>query len=195
MKRANLTRGMQVGALIFLAVGTILVIGLMTGEQPAHALPEYASRTGEACGACHVNPGGGGPRTMAGLLWSAQGRPDMMPPLTIPIAPGVTDGQELYDFTCAGCHGLSGEGLFGPAIVGSGLRDRKIETSILRGRERSGMPPYEGQLTDEQLAALVEYTAGLASGQIEPPPASHPLPAGELICEPDPGGAERCGGN
>ena len=195
MNRANLTRVIQVSALIFLAVGTILVSGLMTREQPVHALPEYAARTGEACGACHVNPGGGGPRTMAGLLWSAQGRPDEMPALTIPIAPGVNDGQEIYDFTCAGCHGLSGEGLFGPAIVGSGLRDRKIETAILRGRERSGMPLYEGQLTDEQLAALVEYTAGLASGQIDPPPASHPLPAGELSCEPNPGASARCGGN
>ena len=195
MNRANLMRVIKVSALIFLAVGTILAADLMTREQPVHALPEFAERTGEACGACHVNPGGGGPRTMAGLLWSAQGRPDEMPALTIPAAPGVTDGQEVYDFICAGCHGLSGEGLFGPAIVGSGWRDRKIETAILRGRERSGMPPFEGQLSDEQLAALVEYTAGLASGQIDPPPASYPLPAGELSCEPDPSASTRCGGN
>ena len=194
MKQANFVNTLQVGALILLAVGTIFVTGLMTKERPAHALPEYAARTNEACGACHVNPGGGGPRTMAGLLWSAQGRPDEMPALTIPIAPGVTDGQELYDIACAGCHGLSGEGLFGPAIVGSGVRSRKVETAILRGRERSGMPAYEGQFTDDQLAALVEYTAGLASGQVEPPPTSYELPAGKMTCEPAPG-VEKCGGN
>ena len=181
-------------ALLLLALGTIFVTGLIVKEQPVHALPEYAARTGEACGACHVNPGGGGPRTMAGLLWSANGRPDEMPDLTVPIAPGETDGQELYDIACASCHGLAGAGLFGPAITGSNLKERKISSTILRGRERSGMPAYEGQLTDEQLAALVEYAAGLASGQIEPPPTSYELPAGKMTCDPVPG-AEKCGGN
>lgn len=194
MKKVNRLKPLHWIGLVFLAAAAILVSGLLTYERPVHALPEYASRTNEACGACHVNPGGGGPRTMAGLLWSAQGNPDEMPALNIPIAPGVTGGQELYDIACAGCHGLSGEGLFGTPIVGSGLRDRKIETAILRGRERSGMPAYEGRLTDEQLAALVEFTAGLASGQIEPPPTSYELPAGQMTCDPVPG-AEKCGGN
>ncbi|MCP4426395.1 MAG: cytochrome c [Chloroflexi bacterium] len=194
MKQTNMIKGLQIGVLVIMVVGTMIFVGLMTQEQSAHALPEYSSRTEEACGACHVNPGGGGPRTMAGLMWSAQGNPDVMPILTINIAPGVTDGAELYDIGCAGCHGLSGEGLFGPAVVGSGWRERTIETAIVRGRERSGMPAYEGQLTDEQLAALVEYTTGLASGQIEPPPISYELPAGDFTCDPIPG-AEKCGGN
>lgn len=194
MKRANFVKALQAGALIILAVGTIFVSAMLAGGSPAHALPEYAARTGEACGACHVNPGGGGPRTMAGLLWSAQGKADVLPALTINMAPGVTDGAELYDIGCAGCHGLSGEGLFGTAIVGSGLQERRIETAVLRGRERSGMPAYEGRLTNEQLAALVAYTAGLASGQIQPPPASYALPAGRFVCDPLPG-LEKCRGN
>ncbi len=194
MNKTNRLKPFHWIVLTFLAVATILVSGLLTDERQAHALPEYSSRTEEACGACHVNPGGGGPRTMAGLMWSAQGNPDVLPILTINIAPGVTNGAELYDIGCAGCHGLSGEGLFGTAIVGSGLQERKVETAIVRGRERSGMPAYEGQLTDEQLAALVAYTAGLASGQIEPPPTSYELPAGDFTCDPIPG-AEKCGGN
>ncbi len=195
MSKIKLGNTAQFVALLLLAIGTILVVGLMVKEQPVHALPEYAARTGEACGACHVNPGGGGPRTMTGLLWAANGRPDEMPDLTVPIAPGETDGQELYDIACASCHGLAGEGLFGPAITGSNLKERKISSTILRGRERSGMPAYEGQLTDEQLEALVTYTAGLASGEIEPPPNTYPLPAGKLGCEPNPDGPSRCGGN
>jgi len=194
MNKTRITKSAQIGALILLAAITIFVTGLMTHESPAHALPEFASRTGEACGACHVNPGGGGPRTMAGLMWSAQGRPDMLPSLTINLASGVTDGGELYDIGCAGCHGLSGEGLFGPTIVGSGLQERKIESTILRGRERSGMPAYEGQLTDNQLAALVTFVAGIASGEIDPPPVSYELPAGQFVCDPVPGAA-KCGGN
>jgi mono/diheme cytochrome c family protein len=195
MSKARITRTAQFIVLLILALATTFVVGLLVKERPVHALPEYATRTGEPCGACHVNPGGGGPRTMSGLLWSANGNPDEMPAINIPIAPDVSDGQELYDIACASCHGLAGEGLFGPAVVGSGLQARKIESSIVRGRERSGMPAYDGQLTDEQLAALVDYTAGLSSGQIEPPPNSFPLAEGQINCEPNPGGSTRCGGN
>ena len=189
MSKITIIKTAQFAVLLILAVGTMFVVGLLVKERPVHALPEYATRTGEACSACHVNPGGGGPRTMAGLLWSE------MPSINIPIAPDVSDGQELYDIACASCHGLAGEGLFGPAVVGSGLQARKIESSIIRGRERSGMPAYEGQLTEEQLAALVDYTAGLSSGQIEPPPNSYPLPDGQLSCESNPSDPTRCGGN
>ncbi len=194
MNRANLTRKIQVIALIFLAVGTILVTGLITREQPVHALPEYAARTSEACGACHVNPGGGGPRTLSGLLWAAQGRPDMMPELNVPIAPSVGEGAELYDIACAGCHGLAGEGLFGSAITGTGLRESKILSTILRGRERSGMPGFESRLTEVQIDALVAFAAGIASGEIDPQPATYPLPPAEFNCNPA-ADAAKCGGN
>lgn len=174
---------------------TLLAVGLIFGEKPAHALPEFADRTGEPCAVCHVNPGGGGPRTLRGMLWSAQGNPDEVPILeNVLIAPGVSEGLELYDLACAGCHGASGEGLFGPTITGTGLTDIKIESAILRGRQRSGMPGFEGQFTDEQLAALVEYVAGIASGRIDPAPNSYPLPPADFTCEDNETG-EACGGN
>ncbi len=42
-------------------------LGILTGAiwlapAPAEATPAYASQTGLACGRCHVNPAGGGPR-------------------------------------------------------------------------------------------------------------------------------------
>jgi mono/diheme cytochrome c family protein len=181
--------------LILLAAVVYLVAGTTIGRQPAHALPEYAERTGEPCGACHVNPGGGGPRTMRGLLWTAQGRPEAIPLLTnVLLAPDVTDGAELYDIACASCHGFSGEGLFGSALVGTGVTESKVESTVIRGRERSGMPAYEGQFTKDQLQALVEFVTGIASGRIEPQPDRYPLPPAEFKCtsneEP-----ENCGGN
>ena len=186
---------MQIAGLVCLALATTLVIGLATKERPVHALPEFSERTGEACGACHVNPGGGGPRTMRGLLWAAQGRPDEVPTLgNILLAPGVSDGGELYDIGCANCHGFAGEGLFGTAITGTGLSESKIRSSIERGRERSGMPAYEGQFTDEQMDVLVDFVAGIASGRIEPPPVSYPLPEGELSCGPNLA-VDNCQGN
>lgn len=178
-----------------IAVLVFLVTGILMGEQPAHALPEYAARTGEYCGVCHVNPGGGGPRTLRGVLWSAQGRPDQVSGLAnVLLAPGVSDGLELYDIACAACHGSSGEGLFGIALTGSGLEEKKISSSILRGRERSGMPAFKGQFTDEQLEILVHYVVGLSSGEIDPPPINYPLESAQFGCIENTN-AEPCGGN
>jgi hypothetical protein len=41
--------------------------------QQAQALPKYAAQTGLACGKCHVNPAGGGPRTAFGKAFAANG--------------------------------------------------------------------------------------------------------------------------
>jgi len=178
-----------------IAVVVFLVSGILMGEQPAHALPEYAKRTGESCGVCHVNPGGGGPRTLRGLMWAAQGRPDAVPVIeNMLIAPGVKDGLELYDIACAGCHGGAGEGLFGAALVGTGLKENKIRSTIERGRERSGMPPFQGQFTKTQLDILVAYVYGLGIGKIAPPPASYPLESAKTGCV-DNGETVTCGGN
>lgn len=190
-----LIRVLQYFFIITLALGVFLAVTLWTAAQPAHVLPEYASRTGEPCATCHVSPGGGGPRTLRGLLWAARGKPDQVPTLPgVLIAPGVSDGAELYDIACAACHGAKGEGMFGTELTGTALREGKIRTAILRGRTRSGMPAFEGQFTDAQLDALVTFVAGLASGEIEPPPDSYPLPPAQFKCAPVSPSA-RCGGN
>lgn len=153
----------------------VLSFGLFLA-QPAHALPEFSPRTGESCATCHVNPGGGGPRTMRGLLWAAKGRPDAVPELPgVLIAPGVSDGEELYQIACASCHGEFGEGMFGTRLIYSGLNKAKIRGNILRGRLQSGMPSYEGKFTDQQLEALVEYTLALVNAEATPAPQSYPL--------------------
>lgn len=53
----------------FLAVAGILLI-----SWQAHARPEYALQTHMNCTACHVNPWGGGPRTVFGKIWGATSR-------------------------------------------------------------------------------------------------------------------------
>jgi len=178
-------------------IGVVIffVTGILLGESPAHALPEYAERTDESCAVCHVNPGGGGPRTLRGILWSAQGEPDLVPDLgNVLVAQGVEDGAELYDIACAGCHGSFGEGLFGNAITLSGVQESKVESTILRGRERSGMPAFDGRFTDDQLEAIVTFVTGIASGEIEPLPSSYPLPPIELGCVTSTE-TSNCGGN
>jgi mono/diheme cytochrome c family protein len=188
-------RWMQYGAILLIATVALGAATLSTSTLPAHALPEFSDRTGESCSTCHVSPGGGGPRTLRGLLWTARGRPDEVPVLAnMLIAPNVDNGTDLYEIACVACHGVKGEGLFGTALANTSLRKSKISSSIKRGRKRSGMPSFKGQFTDEQLDTLAEYVAGLAKGKIEPPPDSYPLPPGELSC--DSGAAvDNCGGN
>src|SRR5512140_3352364 len=62
--------------IVVLAIIGIISFILFWSATPGHALPEYANRTGEPCATCHVSPGGGGPRTLRGLLWASRGKPD-----------------------------------------------------------------------------------------------------------------------
>lgn len=170
---------------LWLLVTVIVVMGLAfwIGVTTVHALPEYATRTGEACAACHVSAGGGGPRTLRGLLWAARGRPDKVPALpNMLIAPRVTDGAEMYDIACAGCHGLKGEGLFAIELIGTGIGSGAARTFILDGIPARGMPGFDGQFTDAQLKMLVTYVVGLGNGSIAPPLDKYPLAPGKLAC-------------
>ena len=56
-------------------VAALAVAGALTiaTPKPAAALPAYAASTGKACGACHVNPAGGGPRNAFGEAFAANG--------------------------------------------------------------------------------------------------------------------------
>jgi mono/diheme cytochrome c family protein len=58
-------------AVAALAVGGVLAI--VAAPKPAAALPAYAASTGKACGACHTNPAGGGPRNAYGEAFAANG--------------------------------------------------------------------------------------------------------------------------
>ena len=199
MKRLSL-RSLQYFITVTLVLGLALVGTLALAVRVAHALPEYAPRTGEACSACHISAGGGGPRTLRGLLWAARGRPDKVPTLPgLLIAPRVSDGAELYDIACGGCHGYKGEGLFAAKLANLNIGAGSVRAFVLDGIPPLGMPAFEGQFTDEQLNALVAFVAGLSDGSVPPPPDAYPLPPAHFVCRAaDPACAaqpSRAGGN
>lgn len=187
MKRfyPGLIRLAQTLVVIVLALIAYMAVRLWLGETPVHALPEYSTRTGESCGTCHVNPGGGGPRTLRGLLWAARGRPDDIPELPgFLLAPNVSDGNELYDIACAGCHGFQGEGLFAIGLAERDISRAAVRSFIRRGIPNLGMPAFEGQFTEEQLEALVTFVVEMGEGQI--PADEYPLPPPQFACEMEP---------
>ncbi len=187
MKRLpiGLIRFVQYAVAALLAVVLFAAVTLLAGARPVYALPEYAARTGEACATCHVSPGGGGPRTLRGLLWAARGRPNSVPPLPgVLIAPGVSDGSELYDIACAACHGPKGDGIFAIGLAGTRISRPAIRSFVVKGIPLSGMPAFKGQFTDTQLEALTTFVAGLASGELQPPPDTYPLLPAQLVRVP-----------
>lgn len=182
--KSGITRTSQIVIIAWMAIIVYFSITLLAGADPVHALPEYSSRTSEPCATCHVNPGGGGPRTLRGLLWAARGRPDEVPIIPgLLIAPGVTDGGELYDIACAGCHGFQAEGLFGISLVNTGVPKVAIRTFVVKGLVPLGMPGFEGQFTNDQLDTLVDFVYGVANGEITLEPYYSLSPA-KLGCDP-----------
>lgn len=187
----NLTRFGQTLIIVVMALIVYFSVHLVLGERPAHALPEYAPLTGEPCATCHVSAGGGGPRTLRGMLWTARGRPDEVPKLPGNlIAPGVESGVELYDIACAGCHGRSGEGLFGISLAERGISQPAARSFIRNGIPELGMPAFGGQFTVEQLDALSQFVADMSQG--EAPPEEYPLSPPVSNCTLT---TTSCGGN
>lgn len=154
----------------WIGLGVLAGMLVVISWQPAHALPEYATRTGQQCATCHVNPAGGGPRTLRGLLWIARGRPDEVPPL--PGSEAETDGAALsgatlYEkFECSRCHGLVGNGDVGPA-----LNQGEQSTDELVQIIRNGVGAMKGFrpdiLSDEELNILIPYVQAIGRGEIQ----------------------------
>ena len=67
---------------------------------------------------------------------------------------------ETYATNCAACHGVEGEGGFGPALRGTetivAQSDQDLLNLILNGRAGSAMPGFSAQLSETETAALVE---------------------------------------
>jgi cytochrome c oxidase subunit 2 len=71
-------------------------------------------------------------------------------------------GEELWTGVCATCHGLQGEGGYGPAIATSSIltNPQSLERVVRNGVARPGrpvMPPVGKGWSDEQMKALTDY--------------------------------------
>ena len=66
-------------------------------------------------------------------------------------------GENVFSENCAGCHGQDGGGGTGPALAGN--EDASDAEQVLKQiREGGGgMPPFEGQLSDEEIANVAAY--------------------------------------
>ena len=191
-------------AVIFVGLGALIGIVFFFVRPSAHALPEYATRTGQQCATCHVNPAGGGPRTLRGLLWIAEGRPDEVPPLPgaeeeAAAGEGGLDGESFYTkFECSLCHGAVGEGNVGPA-----LNQAEIPADTISDVIRNGTGAMQGyrsdKMSDEEMDALILYVQSIGRGEVQADAGleRQAVRPAKLRCGAKPPSSPRtdCGGN
>jgi polyvinyl alcohol dehydrogenase (cytochrome) len=70
---------------------------------------------------------------------------------------GEVSGEDVYGESCASCHGGSGEGGSGPSLVGVDERLTREEQLTIVREGRGDMPPWEGELTPEEIEAVVDH--------------------------------------
>ena len=69
-------------------------------------------------------------------------------------------GEDVYNRSCAACHGANGEGGLGKAIAGSALVTGDIAghmDSIVNGIPGTAMQAFGGQLNEVDLAAVITF--------------------------------------
>ena len=66
-------------------------------------------------------------------------------------------GEELWEGTCAKCHGVDGEGGYGPKIAGTELLDDADAIEGLLREGRGAMPPVGRGWSDTEMDALTDY--------------------------------------
>ena len=95
------------------------------------------------------------------------------PPAAAPAADGaatdgaepvVRDGAAVYADECAACHGADGGGGVGPTLSGGAVvaafPDGADQTTVVV-EGQGGMPSFGDRLSEEEIAAVVEYTRSL----------------------------------
>jgi cytochrome c oxidase cbb3-type subunit III len=94
------------------------------------------------------------------------------PPQAPPHAPhpkatpeSIAQGKDIFQGTCAGCHGIDGSGAMGPNIQGAAasLGPETLFATIHNGITGSGMPSF-ATLGDQKLWLLVDYVSSLGHG-------------------------------
>lgn len=69
----------------------------------------------------------------------------------------LRDGPSIFRTKCASCHGRDGAGDLGPALKGVADRLTRSEQIAVVSQGRGTMLAFSPALTDDQIAAVVDY--------------------------------------
>jgi mono/diheme cytochrome c family protein len=95
------------------------------------------------------------------------------------IPPELAEGHALFSEFCASCHGANGEGGLGGPVADTGLTLAELDEIVRNGT--GAMPGYEDRMTDDEIEALVAFSAALASGRSFDPTTTTSRPGEETL--------------
>jgi mono/diheme cytochrome c family protein len=104
--------------------------------------------------------------TIVLLFANSPAQPPTAPAAAAEAAGGV-DGATVFGDNCATCHGGDGSGGIGPRLAGGRVvtvyPDPADQVAVVTNG-RAGMPAFGRRLTEEEIAAVVEYTRTVLAG-------------------------------
>ena len=156
MKR--LTNIFQIVALVLTA---FFVVCLFTSSFPPWASNDDNSGGGQAVNTTVVAAGTTAAGTTAAGTTAAGGTESTAAAGTTAAASNI-DSEALYGDQCASCHGKTGGGGFGPSLKGiqNTYPDAADEEAVVADGQGS-MPGFSGDLSPEEITAVVAYTRTL----------------------------------
>lgn len=97
---------------------------------------------------------------------------------TVAVTAAVGRGEQIFAQNCSVgyCHGVAGAAGRGPRLRGRSFSKDYLYNVTRDGIPSSAMPAWKDRLKDDDIRAVVEYVASLATAT-DPPPAS-PMPPG-----------------
>lgn len=101
------------------------------------------------------------------LLFTNQPTKPPSAPAAVVEAAGGIDGAAVFGQRCAACHGGDGSGGIGPRLAGGRAVERFPEVAdqiavVTNGR--NSMPSFAAKLSEDEIAAVVEYTRTVLAG-------------------------------
>ena len=101
------------------------------------------------------------------LLFANQPEQPPAAPAAVVEAAGGVDGATVFGDNCAVCHGGDGSGGIGPRLAGGRVvtvyPDPADQIAVVT-TGRGGMPAFGEQLSEEEIAAVVDYTRTVLAG-------------------------------
>ncbi len=148
---ATMTRLLKIGAWV---LALIVVAGVLSiGSSVASTQPVSAQ---------------GVPQGAPSSARAGSGATNMYAERSAPLPQSDNPGRDLYQQTCATCHGTVGQGTpESPPLIGVGaaavdfyISTGRMPVDHIQAQSPRGIP----RLNDEQRRAIVEYVAGLSEG-------------------------------
>jgi len=98
---------------------------------------------------------------------------------SVAVPAAVTRGEQIFAQNCSVgyCHGVAGAAGRGPRLRGRSFAKDYLFNVTRDGIPSSAMPAWKDRLKDDDIRAVVEYVASLASST-DPAPPANPMPPG-----------------